>query len=176
MKRVTASLAAIILTSTVLYAQKGSSKSGFGYNEGDKLLNVGIGVNSYYAGGHPVGASFELGITDELSVGGNFDYLDNTNYGLQFTVLYFGTRISYHFNESFEIDNNKVDLYGGAALGYRSFKWNDAGLDRGSAYESRIYAGAFIGAKYYFLKNIGALAEVGALGSTNARVGIGFKF
>jgi hypothetical protein len=151
-----------------------------GYAKGDKLLNVGVGINSYYSGGIPFGASFEVGITDDISVGGNVDYLSYKYKELgnfKFTALYFGARGSYHFNTLLNIGNEKVDLYGGAALGYRVFSWKDdySGGGLKSSYGSGVYLGIFAGGKYYFASNIGAFVELGAIGSTNARLGVAFK-
>jgi hypothetical protein len=151
-----------------------------GYAKGDKLLNVGVGINSYYSGGIPLGASFEVGITDDISVGGNVDYLSykyKTLGNFKFTALYFGARGSYHFNTLLNIDNEKVDLYGGVTLGYRVFSWKDdySGEGLKSSYGSGLYLGILAGGKYYFASNIGAFAELGAIGSTNARIGVAFK-
>lgn len=160
-----------------LYAQKG------GYAKGDNLLNIGIGVNSFYNGGIPLGVSFEASITDQISAGVNADYLSNkyasgTNVEYKFTALYFGARVSYHVNELLNIEQEKIDLYGGLTIGYRSFGWKDnySGGTLSGRYGSGIYFGGYIGGKYYFSNNIGAFAELGAIGSTNARVGLGFKF
>lgn len=147
---------------------------------GDKLLNVGIGVNSYYRGGIPFGASLEFGVTDAISVGGNVDYL-SSNYGagsgFKFTALYFGARANYHFNEILKIESDKVDVYGGLTLGYRSFSWKDNYENDllGGSYGSGVYLGGLVGGKYYFSNNIGAFLELGAIGSTNARIGVAFK-
>jgi hypothetical protein len=151
------------------------------YAKGDKLLNVGIGINSYYSGGIPFGASFELGITDAISVGGNVDYLSHKYKDLgnfKFTALYIGARGSYHFNELLNISNDKIDLYGGVTLGYRVFSWkDDFGSDGlGNSYGSGVYLGILAGGKYYFSNNIGAFVELGAIGSTNARIGLAVKF
>lgn len=171
----------ILFTSILVMAISfvNAQKNG-GFAKGDKLLNVGIGVNSYYSGGIPLGASFEVGITNDISIGGNVDYLSSKyDYGYgtyKFTALYFGARAAYHFNTLLKIDNDKTDLYGGLTLGYRSFSWSDTySGSAGNAYGSGVYLGAFIGGKYYFGKNIGAFAELGAIGSTNARIGISFK-
>jgi hypothetical protein len=89
MKRILFSAFAMILATTA-FAQRSSS-----YSQGDKLLNVGIGLNSYYSGGIPFGASMEFGVTETISVGANVDYLSYTyNYGAlgnyKFTAVYFG--------------------------------------------------------------------------------------
>jgi hypothetical protein len=174
MKKCVLSFLFFILTITGLSAQNG------GYKKGDKLLNLGIGVNSYYDGGIPFGASFEAGITDAISVGGNFDYLSSkySTSSFRFTAIYFGARGSYHFNELLNIKNEKADLYGGVTLGYRSFNWKDTynGASLGNSFGSGVFAGGYIGGKYFFGSSIGAFAELGAIGSTNGRVGIALKF
>lgn len=153
-----------------------SAQQNGGYSKGDNLVNVGIGINSYYSGGIPFGASYEKGITDDISVGGNFDYLSHDYLTLKFTAIYFGARGSYHFNNLLKITSNKVDIYGGATLGYRSFSWSNDGQSLGDDYGSGIFLGAYVGGKYYFGDRIGGFAELGATGSTNARLGVAFKF
>ena len=163
----------LIIFISALIAGKAHAQA---FQQGDKLLNLGLGLNSYYSGGVPFGASFEVGIDDDLSVGANVDYLSTSNYGYRFTALYFGGRGSYHFNRILNIKDEKFDLYAGAGLGYRSFSWADSynGISIDS-YGSGIYLGIHLGAKYYFSDTVGAFAEIGAVGSTNARIGVGFK-
>ncbi|WP_155977952.1 hypothetical protein [Pedobacter glucosidilyticus] len=151
------------------FAQNGA------YSKGDKLLNIGIGVNSYYDGGIPLGASFEKGITENISVGAQADFLSADYASIKFTALYIGLRASYHVNQLLNIENNKIDLYGGPTLGYRSFTWKDEDLNLGDDYGSGLFLGVYIGGKYYIHKNIGLFSELGAIGSTNARIGVAFK-
>lgn len=162
-----------------LCALKSNAQNG-AFSNNDKLLNIGIGVNSFYDGGIPFGASFEKGITDKISVGANFDYL-STNYGssgieLKFTAIYLAARGSYHFNELLKIKSNQLDVYAGPSVGYRIFNWNDDSASLGNKYGSGIFIGVHIGGKYYFTDKIGAFAELGDIGSTNARLGLAFKF
>ncbi len=164
-----------LLFSMVVFAQNGA------FSKGDKLLNVGIGVNSYYSGGIPFGASFEVGVTEDISVGANVDYLSHKYKGFgdyKFTALYFGARGNYHFNTLLNIENEKIDVYAGVGLGYRVFNWKDDynGSGLKSSYGSGVYFGILAGGKYYFTDNIGAFVELGAIGSTNARIGVAFKF
>ncbi len=151
------------------------------FNKGDKLINVGIGVNSYYNGGIPFTSSFEVGVTKEISVGASFDYLGyryrvgGLNYG--FSAIYLGLRGSFHFSELLDLDTPELDLYAGAGLGFRSFRWRDGsfnGLD--GVYGNGVYLGIFAGARYYLNKGIGLFGEVGAGGSGNARLGVAFRF
>lgn len=172
MKKAIFTVMAIFAIGSFSFAQNGA------FNKGDKLLNVGIGINSYYSGGIPFGASLEFGVTDQISVGGSVDYLSSSySAGFKFTTIYIGARANYHFNEILNLESDKVDVYGGLTLGYRSFSWGDkdfAGL--GNSYGSGIYFGGLVGGKYYFSDKIGAFLELGAIGSTNARIGVAFKF
>jgi hypothetical protein len=155
---------------SVSYSQSASQSA---FNKGDNLLNVGIGVNSYYSGGIPIGASYEKGISDVISVGGNFDYLSTKYFTVKFTALYFGVRGSYHL----KLNVDKFDVYGGPTIGYRSFSWSSKyeGVNLGGSYGNGLFVGIFIGGKYYFSEKIGVFAELGAIGSTNARLGVAFK-
>lgn len=151
------------------------------FNKGDKLLNLGIGVNSYYNGGIPLTASLEVGITNEISVGASFDYLGHryrvggVDYG--FNAMYIGFRGSYHFSELLDLNTPEFDLYAGLNLGFRNFAWNDNGYNGlGNAYGNGIYAGIFAGGRYYFQNNFGVFGEVGAGGSSNARLGLALRF
>ncbi|TCC90088.1 hypothetical protein EZ428_12425 [Pedobacter frigiditerrae] len=160
----------LFVTTTSLFAQNGA------FSKQDRLLNIGIGVNSFYDGGIPIGASFEKGITNNISIGVNADYLSNDYQSFKFTAIYFGVRASYHANELLKINNNKIDLYGGPTLGYRNFSWKDTDQNLGDSYGSGLFLGAYIGGKYFLSKKIGLFTELGSIGSTNARIGIAFKF
>ncbi len=171
----------MILLLVMMIAGSTVSKAQDAFRHSDILLNIGVGLNSYYDGGTPVGASLEFGIAENFSLGGSFDYLSRTydygTYGNRFSALYLGARGSYHFNRLFQLTTNKVDLYAGAALGYRSFSWRDAytGNDLGHDYNSGLYLGIYGGGKYYFAPKVSGFLELGAVGSTNAKIGIGFK-
>nr|WP_294897570.1 hypothetical protein [uncultured Pedobacter sp.] len=98
----------VFLTTTTLFAQQNGA-----FSKGDKSLNIGIGVNSFYDGGIPFGASFEQGITENISIGANVDYLSTDYLSFKFTAFYFGARASYHVNRLLKIENKKIDVYGG---------------------------------------------------------------
>lgn len=169
-----------IALTLMLFVLHSSAQNG-AYKKDDNLLNIGVGVNSNYNGGVPFGVSYEKGITDDISVGGNFDYLSanfgSGGYDFKFTALYLAARGSYHFNELLKIKSEKIDLYAGPSLGYRIFSWkDDFGGSSGNTYGSGIFIGVHIGGKYYFTDKVGAFLEVGDVGSTNARIGVAFKF
>ena len=152
------------------------------YAKGDKLWNIGIGLNSYYNGGIPLNTSFEVGVTDEISVGAELDYLSyrynfaGTRYG--FTSFYLAGRGSYHFNKLLNLKEDALDIYAGAGLGFRSFSWNESnnfsGL--GNVYGNGAFLAIHVGTRYYFSDKIGAYLELGAGGASNATLGLAFKF
>ncbi|MPR34369.1 hypothetical protein [Salmonirosea aquatica] len=152
------------------------------YAQGDKLLNLGIGLNGYYGGGLPIGASFEYGVTDQISVGAQIDYY-TWNYGYvgykwRYTFMPIALRGSYHVNELLNLNNDQIDLYGGVQLGYyiSSFK-DDTGYigNYNNAYGNQVLFGIHLGGKYYFKPNLGAFAEVG-YGVSAVKLGLALKF
>lgn len=159
-----------------------SKTYGLGFNKRDKLLNVGLGLSSYYYG-TPIGVSFETGVHKDISVGGQLDYnsgryndyyYSSSHWG--YKAYYLGVRGSYHFNRILKIRSGKVDLYAGVGLGYQSFSWNDRSYGYGYNYSSGIFANYFVGAKFYFVPKVAAFAELGYTGLSSSRVGIAFKF
>lgn len=176
MKKIYLALCLTMLAVSSMNAQESAFK------KNDNLLNLGLGVNSYYHGGIPLSISFEHGITDLISAGLVVDYLsDKYNYGptysYKFTSLYFGARGSLHVNELLKLNTSKFDLYAGATLGYRSFNWKDnySGTSLDDIYGSGMFVGVHVGGKYYFTPALGAFTELGATGSTNFRVGLAVK-
>ncbi|MDQ2655948.1 MAG: hypothetical protein M3Y60_00900 [Bacteroidota bacterium] len=148
------------------------------YDKGDVLLNAGVGLGYYYAGGVPLLLSAEWAVNDVISVGPYFGY---TSYsygylsGYNFSFIDFGVRGSYHFSELFEIRNEKIDVYGGAFLGYvvttypREFKRYD--LD---PYPGKVRLGIHAGIRYFFTESVGGYAELGA-GMAPLALGFSFK-
>ncbi len=119
-----------------------------------KYLNVGVGAAAYYGGGFPVGASFEMDIKENLSVGGSLDYM---RYAGGYNLFYLGARGSYHVASLFELQNPSFDPYVGATLGYRHIGYS-------YAYEGRsggLFLGIHAGARYFFSDKLGGFAEVG---------------
>ena len=162
--------------------------SGYAYEKGDNLLNVGVGLSSYYYG-TPFGVTYEAGIDKDISVGAQIDYNSSTYndynyyYGSSYynnrwgyTATYFGLRASYHANRVLNIRGDKFDLYAGLGLGYISFKWKDDSYGRSVEYGSRAFFNYFIGGKYYFTNKFGAFVEFGYTGLSSTRVGLSAKF
>ncbi|WP_149241323.1 porin family protein [Dyadobacter sp. 32] len=148
------------------------------YEKGDKLLNVGLNLGGTYGGGIGLGASFEAGIHEYISVGAQADFV-SWNYGwvgsnIRYNFFYVGGRGSYHFGKHF-ITNEKLDLYAGPSLGFRIANYSYDGIGYNSSYGNGVFFGAFAGAKYYFKPNMAVFAEVGYNASA-LKAGIAFKF
>ena len=149
------------------------------YEKGDKLLNVGVGLGTYGAGGIGLGGSFEYGIHEAISVGVLGGYSGRSNYlgsGTRWSVLTIGVRGSYHFNELLNLDNDQIDLYAGVGLGYRNISWNYNGVGLGNGYGSGgiLFLG-HIGGRYYLKPNLGIFAELGSSFGV-LQAGVAFKF
>lgn len=160
--------------------------SATGFSRGDKLLNVGVGLSSYYYG-NPIGLSFESGINEDISVGGQFDYNSgnydgyySSSYRWGYSAYYLGVRGSYHVNRLLRINSKNIDLYAGIGLGYQRFRWDDDSYGYGYGYSynyrSGLFFNYFIGGKYYFTDKIGGFLELGYTGLSSARVGLAVKF
>jgi hypothetical protein len=151
------------------------SSGGYGFEAGDGLLNLGIGLTNYYSNRMPVGLSYEYGFTDDISAGAQFDYMGGgTTY--YYTVTYFGARGSYHFNRLLNLNEEKLDLYAGVGLGYQSWRPSSDFYRNNYTYNSGLFLNYFVGGKYYFTKKVGAFAELGYTGISSSRIGLSFKF
>ncbi|MDZ4716038.1 MAG: hypothetical protein SH819_11265 [Cytophagales bacterium] len=158
-----------ILTAAVVMMVTLSVISGYAqvFDQGAKQLNLGIGFGGGYGAGSsttpPISGSFEVGITDKISVGGIIGFSGSKqDFGFgsySYSYLLFGARGSYHFAGS---DN--TDFYGGAMLAYNNVSTSVSGgtgfgAVGGSA--SGIAIGLYVGGRYMFSEKIGAFAELG---------------
>lgn len=132
--------------------------------KGVNHLNFGIGLGTFGfsgTGGIPVVASFEHGVTDKIGVGVFVGYISRS-YGTDYKWNYYviGARGSYHFNELLNVDNPKVDIYGGAGIFYRgvSVKGPSNGYN---ASAGGIDFALHAGGRYMFSKAVGGFAELG---------------
>lgn len=158
------------------------------FSKGDKVANVSIGLgSSIYGSGFdggipPIGASYEVGIKDQLfneksslGVGGyvGFTSAEQNLFGtkISYSSIIVGARGIVHYDL---VDN--IDTYGGVLLGYNiaSSKVSGGGLPGlGASVGGLVYAG-FVGARYYFTPKLGAMAELG-YGIAWLNVGISLK-
>ncbi len=152
------------------------------YSQGAKLLNVGVGLGAGYGGGLPIGLAFDYGVTKNISVGVQADYMSwSYSYpGLgEYTYRFIpvGVRGAYHFDGIG--DPNKVDLYLGLVLGYWISSYTapsgSSTATFSDSYGSKVLVGGIAGGRYMFTPKIGAFAELG-YSVSYGKVGITFKF
>lgn len=156
------------------------------FAEGDRLLNLGLGVSTHYSGGIPVSITYEQQAIDpNLSVGGIVGFLSHSSSfngtGYSYNVFLFGARGSYHFNEllskAANLNMKNIDLYAGAGLAYQTINWNSPSpIGKSSNYDNRLRLLFHIGGRYYFTNTIAAYLELGDVGASTMQVGIAFKF
>lgn len=162
------------------------------YEEGSKILNVGFGLGSTITGSGfkstipPIGASFEYGIKEKISVGGYVGYAgasyEQATFGgtwkWNYSYIIVGARGSYHFDF---LDTDKFDPYVGVMLGYNaaSVKVEKpagyTGPDITAASAGGIIYGGHAGIRYLFTEKIGAFAELG-YGIAFLQLGVTAKF
>ena len=149
------------------------------YDKGDVLLNAGIGLGYYYAGGVPLLASAEFAVNDLISVGPylaftSYNYNWGGGYKWNYTFFDLGVRGSYHFNEVFEITNEQVDVYGGAFLGFVVSSYSGDDFGGSDPYDGGVRLGIHAGARYYFSEKVAGYGELG-FGITPLALGVTFK-
>jgi len=150
------------------------------YAKGNSLVNLGLGL--VMEGPFGVVASYEYGVHDLVSVGGEIGFSGWSNGYWSYSEIPFAVRGAFHpFNLPSLVDKIKVrdkfDVYGGLSMGYDivTSSWSGpyAGTD---ATGSHVIASLFIGGRYYMNPNFGFYAEEtgGSFGWLNG--GVVFKF
>ncbi|MBP7508497.1 MAG: hypothetical protein KA807_11780 [Prolixibacteraceae bacterium] len=151
----------LILLFAVLVLAFTASAQEVQFAKGDKVFNIGVGLDSYRI---PVSVSGEFGIVDGIlekgSIGvGAYAGAGFTWWSYYSNHLYFfgGARGAFHYTF---ID--KLDTYAGISLGISSY------------YSSWLSGGGFLGARYYMSPKMAIFGEVG-YGLGLATVGVAFK-
>jgi opacity protein-like surface antigen len=154
------------------------------YNEGDKVLDLTIGLGSPYWGSGfksslPVNprVGFEYGITENISGGGSVAYSSSSyDYGygygkIKYTGLFISARGSYHFATT-----EKFDPYAGLSLGYVLVTVSDSYSGYVASASSGVGYGLHLGARYFFQPKFGLNAELGYSSFSFLNAGVCFKF
>jgi len=176
MKKITLLLVAFLFAFTFLSAQAQDNGQGI-------RINAGIGLGVYNAGGIPIGASVEVGIKNNIAVGGFVDYAhygrNYLGYKWSYNFIYLGGRASYHLGDLLKelgMPEDKFDPYAGLSLGVRTVSYKDnAGYeDYVSPYSTGVFLGGHVGTRYFFSDKVGGFAEVG-YGVSALRLGLTVK-
>jgi outer membrane protein W len=132
----------------------------------------------------PLALAYEYAITEQLGIGINAGYSATTvsfedkdslyNYKFIGNKLTVKARLNYHF-----IEDEKFDPYFGFGLGYKHNSWsletNDSKFLDLPSINIPVSFEARLGARYFFVPNFGAYAEVG-IGHGAANIGLVGKF
>ncbi|GAB3943299.1 hypothetical protein GCM10028805_09320 [Spirosoma harenae] len=140
-------------------------------------VNLGVGLATYYGGGFPVGVSVEADVKNNFSVGGSIDYY-HYNYGYYssgYNFAYFGARASYHLAEALNVQSSSFDPYIGASLGFRYAGSGYSDYYYTSSYNSGVWVGLHLGARFMFSPKVGAFTELG-YGVSAVKLGLTAKF
>ena len=150
------------------------------YQKGDLLVNTGVGLGSSVYGTVSLNGSVEYFVNEDLSVGGAIGYSGyRRNYvfndPLRINVFYFGPRGSYHFADALDIENEALDLYVGAFVGFGITTVSYRG-ERFSGYSDVNDFGydIFGGVRYQFNPKVAAYGELG-FGVSILQMGVSFK-
>ena len=172
LKKISVMVLAVLFVSSLSLAQT----TGL-YKKGGLYITPQIGLNSLSL---PIGASVEFGLTENIGIGGTVTYWGwNYDYG-KATVIVLSAEALYHLTK---LKLNKLDLYGGAGLGYGiySFSW-DSGYGPGSSYStgsSGLDLGIIIGGRYYFSPKMAVSLRImnsliGSWSTLGAAIGVTF--
>ncbi len=173
LKRTVLVLAVLFFTTaSMLFAQDWKNYSP-AYKEGDIAIQAGVSLIPL--GGFfgtttipplSISADYAVRIAElPLSFGGFVGYsaskYEYYSYAtLSYTYLLMGARAAYHV----DLGVKNLDSYAGVMLGYNivTAKWDDnAWSDYYNAGSSYVVYGAYVGARYFFTKNLAAFGEAG---------------
>ena len=175
-------LCALLLQAICMHAQEQ-------FGKGTKTIDVNLGLGSpYWGAGYKHAFPFnprigmEYGITDEISLGGSIAYsgakydwgnIYGSHYTLKYNAYFISARGAYHF----KLDNEKLDPYLGASIGYVvvSVKDDSPYGSSVSSVGSGVGYGGFGGIRYYIKPKLGLNAELGYSSFSFLNLGVSFK-
>jgi hypothetical protein len=153
------------------------------FQKGTKTFDANIGLGSPYWSGLqkslPINprVGVDVGVTDEISLGGSlaysgakYSYYYFDEYTYKYNAWFVALRGAYHF----DVENDKIDPYLGASLGYVVVTVKGAG-DYAYGVASGAGYGAFGGVRYYLNKKFGLNGELGYSSFSFLTLGISLK-
>lgn len=148
-----------------------------GFERENKLLGLGVGIGN---GNFPFGAHFEMGVADQISLGGFAGYSSFSSEFSSIRYILAGARASYHFGNHFDGLEDIWDLYGGLSLYYLNTSSNLVSSNPFLGPESRnsnsgsMGLAVFLGTRYFLSDQMGVFAELGT-GLAWIQVGLAVK-
>lgn len=179
----------VLIVAVAILAATQLSVNAQPFKTGDVVANIGAGFGWY---GYGYGAtslpalsvSIEKGIKDienvgPLSIGGivgfkHASYAWSTSYDYSWNDFIVAARAAIHYDL---LKNEKVDTYGGAALGLRaqSYNYYNASLNKVSTTTMHPLFAFYLGGRYYFSDKLAGFGELG-YGLGYLTLGVSYKF
>ncbi|MFM7234717.1 MAG: hypothetical protein ACKOZM_09005 [Flavobacteriales bacterium] len=135
-----------------------NSQAQYALKTGKMQFNGGIGLSSW---GLPLYAGIDYGFDKNISFGGEMSVRSFSERvgGVRYSSSIIGIagNGNYHFVELLGLDDT-FDVYAGLNVGF--YMWNSSGDYAGSG-ASGLNAGAQIGGRYYFKRNMAVNLELG---------------
>lgn len=164
MKKITLIISIIFLIGNVSNAQAP-------IEQGEKHINAGVGLSTY---GLPLYAGVEIGLDNNISVGGELSYRKYTRFSSwNPSIITIAGLANYHLNELLEIPS-EWNLYAGVTAGYSiwSYSGTSSVLRTG---RSRIFLAGQVGGRYYLSDNFAINVELGGGTYSGGKLGVTFK-
>jgi len=180
----------LLVALTAIIHMKSNAQSADANFMGTSILSAGIGVGSPffgagYSNSFPVNPtiSYERGVLDQLTVGGEFSYasskfsyndgFSSDNYTITYRAIYVGARGAYHLASLLSLPQN-IDVYGGATVGYVIVSVSD-NAGNAAALGSTVGYGGFAGGRLYLTPGTAVYAELGYQSLSYLNIGLSFK-
>jgi outer membrane immunogenic protein len=163
MKKITLIIGIVLLIVSISNAQAP-------IEQGEKQINAGVGLSTY---GFPVYAGLEIGLDNNISVGGELSYRRYTRLSSWSpSIITVAGLANYHFHELVDIPS-EWDLYAGLTAGYSIWSYSGtSSLVR--AGRSRIFLAGQVGGRYYLSNNFAINVELGGGTYSGGKVGVTF--
>ena len=169
------------------------------YSSGTNVISAGIGLGSSIAGysygsqSPAISLQYERGLWNAgpgvISLGGyagfktyKYSFNDGVgdHYNEKWSYTIIGIRGAFHYTG---MKTPNLDVYGGLMLSYNHLSYTGSysgpqgsySGSSGGSYGSNMGFTAFVGARYFFAKNLGGFAELG-YGVSYLNLGLAYKF
>lgn len=182
------SLLAISSNAQSFMGKSYSYRNSGSYEKGKSILSLGYGLDQigafkdkHFVTNRTLGpfmAQVEQGVLDELGVAFRMEagFSSGTYTAQQFNItsLGLGINLTYHFNKFIPIE--ALDVYVGGGV---SARYNILAFERNvmsGTEEIKVNPVAFLGARYYFIPNLGVFAQGGYDGFSTVQLGLSVAF
>ncbi len=148
----------LLVLASIFLAIGSASAQKSALDKGGVQLNGGFGFTAW---GIPIYAGVDVGVADQVTVGGEVFYRGEKVGGVNYTNFGVLANGNFHFHKVFPLPS-QLDVYAGLSLGY--YIWDNDFDNRynrfTSEYDSGIAVRVQTGARYFFTDNFAANGEL----------------